>query len=147
MFFIYEIVKYDEKPYFPHSVEILWKDDCVDYLWKICTPAVEFPTKIYIYELSPSDADYKVELIQEEIKIEDFLSDIYLSLEEMFAQFGFVGYKKNWGVGNFPIYEYITLKANKEKMKLQKADYSTEEDSWKQKIIIEDELRVICRAC
>lgn len=60
----------------------------------------------------------------------------------MLADFGFVGYKKRWEVGNFPIAEYITLKAARERMDLRHAS-CLEEDEWKQKIDPNDELGVI----
>jgi len=44
-------------------------------------------------------------------------------------------------VGNFPMYEYITLKAEKEKIELRKIN--EHEDEWKQKINVNDELTVI----
>lgn len=49
-------------------------------------------------------------LIQEDIETEKLFDAIYQSLEKMLAEFGFVSYKKKWEAGNFPIYEYITLR-------------------------------------
>ncbi|GAA4171952.1 hypothetical protein GCM10022218_12830 [Sphingobacterium ginsenosidimutans] len=46
----------------------------------------------------------------------------------MLADFGFVGYKKRWEVGNFPIAEYITLKAARERMDLRHASCLEEDE-------------------
>lgn len=140
-FFIYEIVKNNNKHYFPYSFETLWEDDFINYLWKISIDSPESFLEIKVYELYPSNLEHKVELINEKIKIENLFNSIYLSLEEAFVDFGFVGYKKNWEVGNFPIYEYITLKADKERIELRNINKSDEE--WKQKINVNDELKVI----
>lgn len=140
-FFIYEIVKTNNKDYFPYSFETLWNDDFVNHLWTVGIDSPQSFIKINLFELSPSNAEYKVELVSEIIKMEDLFDSIYLSLEEAFVEFGFVGYKKNWEIGNFPIYEYITLKSEKEGIKLKSSNEVDEE--WKQKINIDDELKII----
>lgn len=73
---------------------------------------------ININELSPSNSEYKEELLNANIKTEELFDYIYLSLEEALTDFGLVGYKKKWEVGNFPIYEYIILKAARKEVDL-----------------------------
>lgn len=141
IFIIYEIIKCREDTYLPYNAKILWEDDFVNYEWSISIDSLESDMKIEIYELSSSNTEYKVELINERIKVENLFKDIYLSLNHLFVDFGFVGYKKNWEVGNFPIYEYIILKAAEEKIILQNDHLNKEE--WKQKIDLFDELKVI----
>lgn len=141
-FFIYEIVKEKDIAYFPYSTTVLWEDDCVHYNWTIRMNSVNSHINIKIDQLSPSNLGYKEMLIHEDIETRKLFDTIYQSLEEMLADFGFVGYKKKWEVGNFPIAEYITLKAARERMDLRHAS-CVEEDEWKQKIDPNDELGVI----
>lgn len=140
-FFIYDIVKNNKIDYFPYSVDTLWQDDFINYLWEISINSPESLIEIKVYKLSTSSLEYKEELINEIIKMENLFNGIYLSLEEAFIDFGFVGYKKNWEVGNFPMYEYITLKAERERLELR--NINELEQEWKQKINIIDELNVI----
>jgi len=141
-FFIYEIVKEKDIAYFPYSTTVLWEDDCVHYNWTISMNSVNSHINIKIDQLSPSNLGCKEMLIHEDIETRNLFNAIYHSLEEMLADFGFVGYKKKWEVGNFPISEYITLKAAREGMDLRHVS-CLEEDEWKQKIDLNDELGVI----
>jgi hypothetical protein len=141
-FFIYEIIKEKDIAYFPYSTTVLWEDDCVHYNWTIRMTSVDSHINIKIEQLSPSNESYKEMLIHEDIETRNLFKAIYHSLEEMLADFGFVGYKKKWEVGNFPISEYITLKAAREGMDLRHVSCLVE-DEWKQKIDLNDELRVI----
>lgn len=95
-----------------------------------------------IEQLTPSNLDYHEELIHENIEARKLFDSIYQSLEKMLADFGFVGYKKKWEVGNFPIFEYIALKAARERMDLQHAS-CLEEEERRQKIDLNDELGVL----
>ncbi|PUV26335.1 hypothetical protein [Sphingobacterium athyrii] len=142
LFFIYEIVKEKDTTYFPHSTNVLWEDDRVNYSWTIRIDSIDSCINIKIEELSPSNVLYKAVLIQEDIETEELFDAIYQSLEKMLAEFGFVGYKKRWEAGNFPIYEYITLKAAREGVDLRHAS-CLEEEEWRQKIALKDELDVI----
>ena len=141
-FFIYEIIKEKDIGYFPYSTTVLWEDDCVNYNWTISMNSVDSHINIKIEQLSSSNLGYKKMLIHEDIETRKLFDAIYQSLEKMLADFGFVGYKKKWEVGNFPIAEYITLKAAREGMGLRHAS-CPEEDEWKQKIDPNDELGVI----
>lgn len=141
-FFIYEIIKEKDVAYFPYSTTVLWEDDRVNYNWTISMNSVDSHINIKIDQLSSSNLDYKEMLIHENIETRKLFDAIYQSLEEMLADFGFVGYKKKWEVGNFPIAEYITLKAARERIDLRYAS-CLEEDEWKQKMDPNDELGVI----
>ncbi|PUV26320.1 hypothetical protein [Sphingobacterium athyrii] len=141
-FFIYEIIKEKDVAYFPYSTTVLWEDDRVNYNWTISMNSVDSHINIKIDQLSSSNLDYKEMLIHENIETRKLFDAIYQSLEEMLADFGFVGYKKKWEVGNFPIAEYITLKAARERIDLRHAS-CLEEDEWKQKMDPNDELGVI----
>lgn len=142
LFFIYEIVKEKNTTYFPYSTNVLWEDDRVNYYWTICIDSIDSCINIKIEQLSPSNESYKEVLFQEDIETEKLFDAIYQSLEKMLAEFGFVGYKKKWEAGNFPIYEYITLKAATEGMDLRYVSF-LEQEEWKQKIDFKDELCVI----
>lgn len=141
-FFIYETIKEKDTVYFPYSTNVLWEDDCVNYNWTISMNSVDSHINIKIEQLLPSNVVYKEVIIHEDIEAEKLFDAIYWSLEETLSEFGFVGYKKKWEVGNFPIFEYITLKAARERMDLRHAS-CLENDEWKQKIDPNDELGVI----
>ncbi|MBB1646718.1 hypothetical protein [Sphingobacterium sp. UME9] len=141
-FFIYEIVREKDTKYFPHSTNVLWEDDFVNYNWTISMDSIDSCINIKIEQMSPSNVSYKEVLIQEDIETEKLFDAIYQSLEKMLAEFGFVGYKKRWEVGNFPIYEYITLKAAIKGGDLENTNCN-EEDEWKQKMDLKDELGII----
>lgn len=140
-FFIYEIISTKEENHFPFAFELLWEDDFVNYEWNVNIDSAQSAIRVKIFELSPTNRDHKVELVNGESQIEDFFNNIYLSLNELLSGFGFIGYKKNWETGNFPIFEYIVLKAKKEQLIMQTIRDAAEE--WKQKINPEDELKVI----
>lgn len=141
-FFIYEIIKEKNTAYFPYYTSVLWEDDRVNYSWTISMNSIDSHINIKIDQLSPSNLGYTEMLIREDIETRKLFDAIYHSLEEMLADFGFVGYKKKWEVGNFPIAEYITLKAARERMDLRHAS-CLEEEEWRQKLDPEDELGVI----
>lgn len=107
-----------------YSTTVLWEDDCVNCNWTISMNSVHSHINIKIDQLSPSNLGYKEKLIHEDIETRKLFNAIYHSLEEMLANFGLVGYKKKWEVGNFPISEYITLKAARERMDLRHAGLS-----------------------
>ncbi len=70
-FFIYEIVKENDSIYFPYSTDVLWQDDFVNYKWNISMHSLGSCINIKIYELSPSNSEYKEELLNINIKTEE----------------------------------------------------------------------------
>ncbi|MEN5377907.1 hypothetical protein [Sphingobacterium kitahiroshimense] len=141
-FFIYEIVKENDSIYFPYSTDVLWQDDFVNYKWNISMHSLDSCINIKINELSPSNSEYKEELLNTNIKTEELFDYIYLSLEEALTDFGLVGYKKKWEIGNFPIYEYIILKAARKEVDLLNVSCK-EEAEWRQKVDLSDELGIL----
>ncbi|MET6997065.1 hypothetical protein [Chitinophaga defluvii] len=142
-FHLYEVVRNNEREYFPYTAKVLWEDDFINYTWSISVDSVSSDVEIKIHELSPSNSDYKVELVNRRLTIEDLFNNIYYSLDGLLVNFGFVGYKKAWEVGNFPIFEYLTLKAGRESIQLHVVNSSDDEQNWTNKIDIEEELNLI----
>lgn len=141
-FFIYEIVKENNSIYFPYSTDVLWQDDFINYKWNISMNSLDSCINIKIDELSPSNSEYKEELLNANIKKEALFDDIYLSLDEALMDFGLVGYKKKWKIGNFPMYEYIILKSARKEVDLFNIS-CIEEAEWRQKIDFSDELGIL----
>jgi hypothetical protein len=141
-FFISEIVKEKQEMFFPYSTHVLWEDDFVNYNWTLSIDSIDSHINIKIDQLSPSNLTFKETLIHENVEMGKLFDAIYFSLDEMLKDFGLVGYKKNWEIGNFPIAEYITLKAARKGLDLQSTKCS-EEDEWKQKMDLKGELGII----
>lgn len=141
-FYIYELLRDQDTKYFPYETEVLWEDDFINYQWNVGIHSADSPIKISVNEIAPFNPEHKIELVNHNIQKDKLFDSIFLSLDQTLAEFGFLGYKKNWEVGNFPIYEYIVLKAEKGNIFLEKNEDLTNEN-WKQKINLEDELKII----
>ncbi|QQT29467.1 hypothetical protein I6I99_19270 [Sphingobacterium multivorum] len=141
-FFISEIVKEKQEIVFPYSTHVLWEDDFVNYNWTLSVYSIDSRINIKIDQLSSSNLTFKERLIHEDVEMEKLFDAIYFSLDEMLNDFELVGYKKKWEVGNFPIAEYITLKAARKGLDLQNMKCS-EEEEWKQKMDLKGELGII----
>ena len=137
-FLLYNFRKQNENNFFPFSHECIWYDDRVNYRWVIKADDLKSDILIEIFELSPSNPDYKIELVKAYIQFDELFKNIYRSLALMLNDFGLIGYKKAMDTGNFPIYEYLTLKADVYNIALQKTDVS-EDDKWKEKISLQQE--------
>lgn len=145
-FYIYQIIKDKDGLYPPdYSFELLWNDDCVTYNWVVSVRTSESIIIISIFELSDEYSGSKPirELLNERIEAESLFCDLFLSLDRLFKEFGLIGYKKNWDVGNFPIGEYLTLKADNNNIRINNQTITLEGDEWKEKILLEDELKVL----
>lgn len=140
--FIYEQIKNNNAQYFPYSFEILWNDDFVNYKWSVNISSAKSLLNIKIFELSTSDTEYKVKLLDESLEFEVFFNQLFISLDKMFNDFGMIGYKIVWEAGNFPIFEYLTLKAERNGIELKKISDS-EDNEWKQKTSLADELYIL----
>jgi hypothetical protein len=142
LFFIYKITKEEDIDFFPYTCEVMWYDDRVNYLWVVTSKELNSEIGIEVFELSPSDTSYKVELVNKNIKHDDLFDAIFFSLDEILQRFGFIGYKTNWDIGNFPIFEYLMLKADKYNFKLP-LQHAVEDDEWMNKVPIKNELDLI----
>ncbi|MCW3463669.1 hypothetical protein [Chitinophaga nivalis] len=142
LFIIYNSSKEGDSDFFSYTFEVKWYDDRVNYSWILTSTALGSEIEIKIHELSPVDPCYNVELLKSHISFKDLFNAIYLSLNRMLKDFGFIGYKNNWDVGDFPVYEYLKLKSDKYNLKLYKED-GIESDDWKSKISIEDEMNLV----
>lgn len=142
-FIIYDVLKYRNNSYFPYSSEIIWCDDFINYKWELNLESMNSSIKIRVIKFSHENKSQKLLLLEETIEINSLFNQIYISLNDLLLNFGFIGYKANWEVGNFPLYEYITLKVDKEKLEIRPFNVALEDDLWKQKMIIEDELKII----
>lgn len=143
LFFIYDIVINNEQQYYPYAFEMQWRDHFVAFSWNVSMSTRNANLVIKMDELSPANDSHKVELLNIEISFADLFDDIYLSLEDIFNKFGFVGYKKKWEVGNFPVFEYVTLKSKVLGLNLIPAKYDNKEDEWTGKIATEAEANII----
>lgn len=141
-YLIYKTLKGEPFICFPRTSEILWKDDFVNYKWIISIDSPESSVNIQIVESYPSNIDYKKILINEDIFQEDLFNDIYSSLHQMFLDYGFIGYKINWDVGNFPIGEYLSFKADKFHLNLSLIN-ENDDSKWKNKVASDDELKIL----
>jgi hypothetical protein len=128
------------KDSFSHSMELLWEDDNVNYLWIL---NVKSDINIQIYEVSPDNSNYKQEILNYVMPLEALFNDIYISLDEMYKKFGLIGYKKTWEAGNFPIFEYLTLKAEKEGLRLDAIHHPDDDEGWTNKVNTKDELKFL----
>lgn len=142
-FSIYGISIEGLHPDFPYYFELLWEDDFINYLWKVKIDALDSLINIRIDELAPENPSYRKEILNQNMSKEEVFNSILTSLEDMIDTFGFIGYKRVWEVGNFPIFEYLILKSKKNDIKLKLLNEDNEEEEWKKKVSIEDEIRVI----
>lgn len=141
-YLIYKTLKGKPLINFPHTAEILWKDDFIHYKWVISINSSQSEINIKIIELYTSNPKHYNILINENFSKEKLYDNIYSSLHQMYINHGIIGYKYNWDVGNFPIAEYLLLKADKFNLELP-LKKEEEEEEWKNKICEEDELNVL----
>lgn len=141
-FLLYNFRKEKEFNFFPFSYECIWHDDRVNYRWAINADNLQSDILIEVFELSPTNPDYKIELVKEYIQFNELFNNIYYSLARMLDDFGLVGYKKTMDTGNFPVYEYLTLKADIYNVAMQKTDVS-EDNEWKEKIFLQQECSLL----
>lgn len=141
-FLLYNFRKENENNFFPFSYECIWHDDRVNYRWAIKADDLKSDILIEIFELSPSNPDYKIELVKAYIQFDELSKNLYRSLALMLDDFGLIGYKKAMDTGNFPIYEYLTLKADVYNVAMQKTDVSAD-DEWKEKIFLRQECSLL----
>ncbi|SEW42259.1 hypothetical protein [Chitinophaga arvensicola] len=142
IFHIYQLERRSETDFFPCSFEVMWYDDRVNYEWRIECDHAACKLQVKVFELSTSDKKYRRELVNEIISLDSLLGDILLSLENLWHRFGFIGYKTNWEVGNFPMYELLTLKADRSGWNIL-PEKANEEDDWRQKVATENEIDLL----
>lgn len=143
LFFIYDAVCDMMSHYFPLSVESVWQDDFIHYNWLVSMESINSDIKIQVVETYPNNPGCNKELFCDHIDFKTFFDFLYTSLDEMLQEFGFIGYKKNWEVGNFPIAEYLTLKSKAKNIALSGYEPENFDDKWKQKVIFRSELDII----
>lgn len=142
-FIIKKYVLNDNTYSYPYKSEIEWRDTFIAYKWKIYLEEYGKPIRIEIVETSTTNSsNHLMSLISEYMDIDDILNDIFISLDNMLKKFGLLGYKKNWEIGNFPIAEYIILKAEKDNLILKEIDLP-EDEEWRNQFRLQDELQVI----
>lgn len=142
LFLIYNSSKHGDESFFPYIFDVKWYDDRVNYSWSVSAATLNSEIEVEIFELSPVEKTHKIQLLKHNFAFEDLFTAVYTSLEKMLKEFGFIGYKSNWVVGNFPMYEYLKLKSDKYGLELKKEEV-TEDDDWKEKMSIKNELIVI----
>jgi hypothetical protein len=141
LFFIYSCRKEASNNLFPYSFEIIWYDDFANYSWNMKVASLQSELEIKIIELSPSNPSYRRKLLSQKISFDNLFDEIYSSLDRILQEFGFIGYKNNWEVGNFPLGEYLMLRADKFHVDL--ALTNVDEEEWKNKVSIKNELDLI----
>ncbi|MDR2004118.1 MAG: hypothetical protein LBQ74_13885 [Prevotella sp.] len=139
---IYIALKGETSIYFPFVSEIVWKDDFVHYKWTVSMDSLESNINIKITELYPANPEYHKILLDENFSKKQLYDDIYISLHQLYNDFGFIGYKHNWDIGNFPIGEYLLLKSDKYNANLS-LKLRLEDDQWKNKVNKNDELNTL----
>lgn len=142
-YIIYNLSKKNDLLGFPRSFEMVWKDDFVYYKWIVNIESPNSHFKIKIIEQYPTNPNYKKILLDNEISFDNLYDSVYFSLHQMIINFGFIGYKYNWDIGNFPIGEYLLLKADKYGKKMESAPLVSQDDEWKHKITLEDEMDLL----
>lgn len=140
-FYVFKIIEEKDEEKFPFSSKIIWNDDFVNYEWDLYIENHTSDIKILIFEFYPFNQSGKNTLIETFFSSENLKEFIFLSLEKILNDFGFIGYKLNWEIGNFPIYEFLTLKAKKLNLDLNIGDRYI--DDWKLKTKLELELSLI----
>lgn len=108
-FLIYNSRNGGEEISYPYSFDLTWYDDAVNYTWSVSASSVSSGIGMEIFKRSPEGENYRVSIVKRTFDFAYLFESIYFSLKRMLADFGFSGYKENWEVGNFPIYEYIKL--------------------------------------
>ncbi|GAA3930306.1 hypothetical protein GO495_07420 [Chitinophaga oryziterrae] len=141
LFFVYSCRREANGDIFPYSFEIMWYDDRVNYSWIITADSLQSELEIRIIELSPTSSIYSRELWKKNLSFDNLFNEIYSSLDRLLLEFGFIGYKNNWEVGNFPLGEYLMLKADKFHFNLELMNIDEEE--WKNKVPIKRELDLV----
>lgn len=142
-YLIYSTIKGEEQSAsLPYSSNIVWDDDFVIYEWVISLSSVNSPINIKIFETYTEKPMSKRVIVDEDFLHKKLFEDIYVSLHQMYLNFGIVGYKYNWDVGNFPIAEYLLLKADKYNLNLSPI-INIENEEWKHKVNANEELYVL----
>jgi hypothetical protein len=98
--------------------------------------------EIKIIELSPTDSTYQIELIKQVVDFNYLFEAIYDSLDNMLKEFGLIGFKMKWEIGNFPICEYLKLKAGRYCLSLPR-EQRGEDFDWIYKVPIQNEVDLI----
>lgn len=129
---------------YPFTVETNWCDDSMIYIWRFDLLNIEGSIYFEMNQAPLNKSSDKTLLMKAEIDIYTVMSDFYLSLDKLFKEFGFVGYKKNWEVGNFPTGDYLKLKALilEEQISATTTITSTE---WKGKIDLVEEWNLLIK--
>ncbi|NLR79648.1 hypothetical protein [Chitinophaga eiseniae] len=140
LFQLYKANKEMDAAIFPFEFEVKWYDDRVNYSWRITSTGLGNDIVIRILELSPVDPGYQRELILQAIEFGSLFNNIYDSLDYMLKRFGLIGYKNSWEVGNFPISEYLLLKADIYCIDVLRASLGSED--WIKKIPFRNELNI-----
>jgi hypothetical protein len=125
-----------------HTYSIIWCDQINEFAWVISLSEDLAEFKIVIYEKLLENPSQNKVLIQFNIKTRDLFHQIYLSLDYLFQNFGLIGYKTIWEIGNFPTAEYIKLKSTFLNLTLPRF-LTNSENEWKEKIKLDAELSVL----
>ncbi|GAB6119053.1 hypothetical protein [Dysgonomonas termitidis] len=139
LFHIYHFVNEKQESFFPYNSCIKWEDDFIEYLWSISMSSIDSSIQFKIIKTSTGNPNYKETLWDNMVVFNDLFDNIFLSLDNIYKDFGLIGYKRIWEVGNFPVCEYLLLKANRENYILNEME-TNEENEWKHKIHRENEL-------
>lgn len=137
---IYYYWKESSEWFTPFDRCVIWHDDMINYSWNIKLDNLDSEIMIEIAEFSPA-ADYKKDLLKWNVSLELLYGYILESLHEMFQKFGFLGYKSNW-CGNFPVAEYLKLKAGKHAINLKKVQQD-DDFEWRDKFSLDDEIALL----
>ncbi|MDR6238173.1 hypothetical protein [Aureibacter tunicatorum] len=103
------------------------------------------PNSLIILKIEESyvkNTDYRAVLCDVRFESEILFTQIFSSLEKMYTQFGLVGYKMAWEVGNFPVAEFLILKAWLFDFNLD-AEKCCEVDEWRRKVSSNKEFELL----
>jgi hypothetical protein len=124
--------------------EATWLDYLYDY--KVTFKLFEDKIFVNIFFLGDEslleETTFLKKFVELQIDFNDFLKDIYLSLSIMLKKFGLLGYKKVSEVENFPIYEYLYLKAKFNNIQILPEE-NNDDIEWTNKHSFKEEVNIL----
>lgn len=135
--FLREILASGESAYLPYESSTDWCDDIINYNISFILEDFTSPIKFKVVETPIQNPNQSKLIVDCLVNSTDLFSQLYNSLQDMISDFGLIGYKKNWEVGNFPIADYLILKSNAINFKINC------DNDWKAKVKIEDEIALL----
>lgn len=142
LMFMREILINNEAGFFPFKFSTIWSDEISNFELKFSTANTESFIEIRIVETPIQNPNESKRIFIGVATKEELFRSVLDSLDVMLTEFGFVGYKKIWEVGNFPIAEYIELKswASNSSFRMHECK---EENTWKGKVSFSDEIKLL----